>query len=141
MEYVVLFVIIILICILFIYYGGIFDSVSHYIINGVYKNGTCFENRVTPEEENILYELLDMWKDAANKFNIRWSACAGTLLGAYRNQGRIPWDDDMDVTVGIDDISKIPAILKYLKTKYGVSYTLNNKPTMKIYKIFFPKRI
>lgn len=54
--------------------------------------------RVTPDEQRaVLLELmteLDRWCTARN---LTYYLYAGTLLGAVRHQGFIPWDDDIDV--------------------------------------------
>lgn len=42
-------------------------------------------------------EVLDVIARVCNKYNIRWFADCGTLLGAVRHQGFVPWDDDMDI--------------------------------------------
>lgn len=42
-------------------------------------------------------EVLDAIAWVCNKHNIRWFAAFGTLLGAVRHQGFIPWDDDIDI--------------------------------------------
>lgn len=42
-------------------------------------------------------EVLAEIDKVCKKHNIRWFADCGTLLGAIRHGGYIPWDDDMDI--------------------------------------------
>lgn len=42
-------------------------------------------------------EVLEEVDKVCKKYNIRWFADCGTLLGAIRHGGYIPWDDDLDI--------------------------------------------
>lgn len=45
----------------------------------------------------VQLEMLNKFKDICAKHNLKYFAIGGTLLGAVRHQGFIPWDDDLDV--------------------------------------------
>ncbi len=50
--------------------------------------------------------LLEMLKDIdalCRKHNIPYFLNGGSALGAVRHQGFIPWDDDADISMMIDD--------------------------------------
>ena len=68
---------------------------------------------------NAQLEMLQVLKDFAEicaKHDIKWWLCSGTLLGAARHGGFIPWDDDIDVNMLEDDYKKLKKILINLES-------------------------
>ncbi len=57
-------------------------------------------------------KLLQIFKDICEKYNIDFYLNFGSLLGAIRHKGFIPWDDDIDVMVIREDYNKLLQILK-----------------------------
>lgn len=49
------------------------------------------------EHQRALYLLLEELDRVCRKRNIRYVLFAGSMLGAVRYQGFVPWDDDLDV--------------------------------------------
>lgn len=49
--------------------------------------------------QEIDYELLCVVDDICKKHHIQYFLFYGTLLGAVRHQGVIPWDDDVDIAM------------------------------------------
>lgn len=47
--------------------------------------------------KEILLKLLDLFVDVCEKNGLHYYLAGGSVLGAVRHQGLIPWDDDIDV--------------------------------------------
>lgn len=87
------------------------------------------------EIKKIQLEILVDVNIFCNEHGIKYSLTAGTLLGAVRHSGYIPWDDDIDIVMPRPDYDKF--ILSY-KSKLGnlqlICHENNNK-----YKYLFAK--
>lgn len=53
--------------------------------------------------------LLRIFDCYCRENNLRYSLGSGTLLGAVRHKGFIPWDDDIDVIMPVEDYRKFLA--------------------------------
>lgn len=65
-------------------------------------------------------ELLHIFDKLCAKHNLRYWLDAGTLLGAIRHKGFIPWDDDLDVMMPREDYDKVIPLMKDEMEKYGI---------------------
>ena len=72
-------------------------------------------------------ELLREFDRICRENNIKYSLDGGTLLGAVRHQGFIPWDDDLDVMMPRADYNVLLDLLKKGELGDKYEYTYPNK--------------
>lgn len=76
--------------------------------NIVLRDGAIQLRRVQLVAKDILIEF----DRVCRKNNIKYALGAGTLLGAIRHKGFIPWDDDIDVFMLYEEWKKFEAVYK-----------------------------
>ncbi|WP_455667106.1 LicD family protein [Phocaeicola sp.] len=64
------------------------------------------------ECRKIMLDILSAIADVCGKCNIPYYLAGGTLLGAVRHQGFIPWDDDIDIFLKHEDYPKVLEALR-----------------------------
>lgn len=56
------------------------------------------------ERKSLQLEMLDEIDSFCRASGIKYALSCGTLIGAVRHKGFIPWDDDADITMLFDDM-------------------------------------
>lgn len=70
------------------------------------------------EIKNVQVEILKAIHDFCKSNGLRYSLGGGTLLGAVRHKGYIPWDDDIDIMLPRPDYDKL--LNSFDNENYGV---------------------
>lgn len=83
--------------------------------------------------QNIACYTLENIDRVCRKNNIDYFVCAGTLLGAYRHGGFIPWDDDIDIAMKREDFNRF---LSIAQEELGEEFFVQTSETDKEYDIF-----
>ena len=70
------------------------------------------------ELREIQIQILDIVTSFCEQHNIQYWLDSGTLLGAIRHKGYIPWDDDIDIGMLREDFDKFMNLFNQYNSKY-----------------------
>ena len=72
-----------------------------------------------------LLEILKVLDGICKEHNIEWWLSSGTLLGAARHQGFIPWDDDIDIVMLRKDFKRFDKIMRNYQSDEYVYHSMS----------------
>ena len=84
----------------------------------------------------IMLDMLIEFDAICKKHQLQYWLDSGTLLGAVRHQGFIPWDDDIDLSMPVEDYNKL---LKIAKTELSSEIFFQTSETDKNFKFDYIK--
>ena len=85
------------------------------------------------EIKEKLLDMLVCFDEFCKKNNLRYYLAYGTLLGAIRHGGFIPWDDDVDICMPYEDYCKLVSL------DIGPNYGFISKEVNRKYKLYYGK--
>lgn len=72
-----------------------------------------FEKKLSLREiQETAYNLLVRFDTICKQHNLKYFLCYGSLIGAIRHKGFIPWDDDIDVTMPLPDYERFIMLMQ-----------------------------
>lgn len=84
---------------------------------------------ISAEMKKIWAIEMDLYREISrvlDKHNLRYFAGGGTVLGAIRHNGFIPWDDDLDICMPREDYEKLQELTEEFKSPYFLQSPLTD---------------
>lgn len=83
-------------------------------------------NETVRATQSVLLKMIGTFQDVCERYGLRFFLIYGSLLGAVRHSGFVPWDDDADIAMEREDYQKLLEIAEeaftapyFLQTMYN----------------------
>lgn len=86
----------------------------------------CFNEEVLHQLWSTELEIMDVFHSICAEHDLKYSLAFGSLIGAVRHKGFIPWDDDIDIIMPREDYETFIDLWNKLSP---TGYVLQNKDT------------
>lgn len=90
------------------------------------------------ESKRIMVNILKSIDKCCRENNIKYSLCWGTMIGAIRHRGFIPWDDDIDIMMPREDYNRF--IKVYNDSEHGIYTPRLTKNSVQIITKIYDKK-
>ena len=108
-------------------------------IDNIYKDEIRDGFLVTADRKKLWNKLMEIWAEVdriCQKHSIKYFAEGGTLIGAARHKGFIPWDDDLDISMLRPDYEKFKQVAeKEFQSPIIISSAYNSGEILTIVKV------
>lgn len=81
----------------------------------------------------IEIEMLEYFNNICISNNIKYSLIGGGLIGTFRHNGFVPWDDDVDIVMRREDYDKLLLYIKQHNDNDKYEFLLPNQPNDYLY--------
>ncbi|WP_323735644.1 LicD family protein [Methanosphaera sp. ISO3-F5] len=116
----------------------IIDSYN-FLFNTLFKYNKIEPKKLVKQSRELNMQLLDFIENVCKKYNLQWWLYGGTLLGAIRHKGFIPWDDDCDIKMMREDYEKFLQIIGHEIEEHNLTGVMEaNTTTKTIDDVFLP---
>ena len=88
------------------------------------------------ETQKILLGIMDDFDALCRKYGLTYFLTGGSALGAVRENGFVPWDDDIDVIMPRKDYDRLPQITEQ---EYSDRYWVQSIKTSEVFDLCFTK--
>ena len=93
-------------------------------------NGLKLQELTLRECQIATLEVYKMFSELCKKIGVKYSIAFGTLIGAVRHKGYVPWDDDFDIVMPRADYDKFLKYCSEHKGGFSPKYEIHNKYTI-----------
>ncbi len=85
---------------------GFLPRLKRHLKGETNPRGIQGEEMSLPDVQQCAYAILEYFVQFCQRYDLRYVLCYGSLLGAVRHKGFIPWDDDVDVAMPLPDYER-----------------------------------